>query len=123
MNNINLIGRIARELEMKEVGEAKVVNFTLAVNGNFNREKTNWIQCSAWNKTAEIMVQYLKKGSQVAIVGELQTDQYEKDGQKRTSFKVNVDRLDFLGKAGTTDEKPMAKVVETESNIDEDFPF
>ncbi|OBS09004.1 single-stranded DNA-binding protein [Acidihalobacter prosperus] len=60
-------------------------------------EKTEWLNLVAFGRTAEIMGEYLKKGSKIFIQGKLQTDKYEKDGQTRYSTKVVVKSMQMLG--------------------------
>jgi single-strand DNA-binding protein len=67
--------------------------------GNY-QDKTEWINFVIWQKGAEVFNQYTQKGSQVFIEGELQTDTYEKDGEKRYSTKVNVRDFRFLDAKG-----------------------
>ncbi|AOU97789.1 hypothetical protein BI364_07265 [Acidihalobacter yilgarnensis] len=60
-------------------------------------EKTEWLNLVAFGRTAEIMGEYLKKGSKIFIQGKLQTDKYEKDGQTRYVTKVVVRSMQMLG--------------------------
>ena len=98
MNSTNLIGRLTKDLEIRYTGNGKaVVNFTVAVDRPFSRDKTDFIECVAWEKTAENMSQYLKKGSQVGVTGYITTRNYEnKQGQKVYVTEVLADRVQFL---------------------------
>lgn len=100
MNNIILTGRLTNDLEIKEVGDSKVINFTLAVQRNYkNKEgevETDFINCTVWNATAENMKTYCKKGDLLAVEGSLQTSTYEKDEVKHYKTGVRVDRVRFL---------------------------
>lgn len=102
MNHVMLIGNLTRDIELKYTPSGKAVaNFTLAVPDRFNREKTEFIDCVVWNKTAELCAEYLGKGKKVAVVGRLTTRNYEtQDGQKRKVTEVVVDDVQFLSPKG-----------------------
>jgi single-strand DNA-binding protein len=77
-----------------------ICNFTVAVDFGYGDNKgTNWIRCALFGKRAEgKLPQYLVKGTQVAISGELRINEYtDNDGNKRTSVEVNVSTLDLIG--------------------------
>jgi len=80
-----------------------ICSFTVAVDYGFGENKgTNWIRCSLFGKRAEGgLPKYLVKGTQVAVSGELKVREYDdKDGNKRTSVDVSVDKLDLIGGRG-----------------------
>ena len=105
MNNVNLMGNLTRDLELKQAGEVSFLLFTLAVKGY--KDKTDFINCKAFGKTAEIMHQYLSKGSQVAISGYINTGSYEKDGRKIYTTDVMVDRFYFCGGKKAEKDEPI----------------
>jgi single-strand DNA-binding protein len=77
-----------------------ICSFSVAVDYGFGENKgTNWLRCSLFGKRAEGQLpKYLTKGTQVAISGELRIREYDdKDGIKRTSVEVSVDKLDLIG--------------------------
>lgn len=96
MNNVNLIGRVTKDIEIRQAGTTNVARFTLAVNRQFKKDESDFINCVAFGKTAEIMAQYVKKGHQVGINGRIQTGSYEKDGARVFTTDVIVDSFDFL---------------------------
>lgn len=98
MNKIILIGRLVRDPELKYTASSKpVANFALAVDREFQRDKTDFIDCVAWNKTAELVARHLGKGRLVAVEGELQVRTWEaNDGTKRKAAEVVVGRVKFL---------------------------
>ena len=83
MNKVCLNGRICQDLELRETGENKYTRFSLAVNRRVTKEDgtrdADFINCVSWNKTAEVMVEHLKKGSLIGIEGRIQTGSYEND--------------------------------------------
>jgi single-strand DNA-binding protein len=103
MNNVNLIGRLTKdpELNYTQTGQPGC-RFSIAVNkvwkdkdGN-KKEKANFLNCVAWGKTAELVAQYVKKGQQIAVSGELDQYSYEVEGNKKTSLNVVVKEVTFL---------------------------
>lgn len=98
MNKVILSGRTTADIELRTTpGGKSVVNFTLAVNEGFgDKQKTNFIDCVAWQKQAEVASQYVRKGDRVNIVGRLQTRIYEKDGRKVKITEVIADEIEFI---------------------------
>ena len=97
MNNIQLLGRITKDLEPKTTTSGKsVCSFDIAVARKFNKEITDFIPCTVWDKTAELMCKFVKKGQLIAIDGSLYTRKYEdKNGNNRTAYEVNVNNFYF----------------------------
>ena len=97
MNNIQLLGRITKDLELKTTTSGKsVCSFDIAVTRKFNKEITDFIPCTVWDKTAETMCKFVKKGQLIAIDGSLYTRKYEdKNGNNRTAYEVNVNNFYF----------------------------
>jgi single-strand DNA-binding protein len=100
MNCSILIGRLARDPELRRTGTGKAVtSFTIAVD-NFGKDSgASFIPCVAWEQKGEFVNNYFTKGSQIAVRGRLQSRQYEtKDGKKQTAIEVVVDEVSFCGK-------------------------
>jgi single-strand DNA-binding protein len=97
MNNIQLLGRITKDLEQKITTTGKpVCSFDIAVTRKFDKEITDFIPCVAWNKTCETMCKFVKKGQLIAIDGSLYTRKYEdKNGNNRVAYEVNVNNFYF----------------------------
>ena len=98
MNNICLTGRITKDLEPRMTsGDLMVLSFTLAVNRRKKDDPADFISCKAFGKTAEVMSQYLKKGSLIGVTGRIQTGKYQnKDGNTVYTTDVMVDNFEFL---------------------------
>lgn len=100
MNNVILIGRLTKDVEIKEVGENKVANFTLAVQRTYKNSdgeyEADFINCVAWNGVADNMSEFLKKGDLVGVKGSLITSTYEKDEVKHYKTEVRADKITFL---------------------------
>ena len=114
MNNFTGIGRIVNNLELRSTNNGNsVCQFTIAINEGYgDKERTDFIDCVAWNKRAEMICKYCDKGVKVAIVGKLQTDSYEKDGKKIKTTKVLVNEITFIEKIKSTNNEPKEEIKE-----------
>lgn len=100
MNKVIVHGRLTRDPEMRNAGNSTVCNFTVAENQRFDREKSNFHDCEAWGKTGEFVEKYFFKGSEIVVSGEMRQREYTaKDGSNRRAWSINVDQVDFCGKA------------------------
>jgi single-strand DNA-binding protein len=100
MNKIILIGRLTKDVEIRitQTGK-KVASFSLAIDDgkNPNGEKqTLFVNCSTWEKKAEVLQNYTSKGDKICIVGKLQTRSYEKEGVKKYLTEILVNELELL---------------------------
>ncbi len=97
MNNVCLMGRITRDLVLKGTQTGKnYLRFSIAVNRNFGGERqTDFIDCVAWEKTAEFITKYFSKGNMIALVGRLETSVISSDLGKRKFYSVVVNRSYF----------------------------
>ena len=110
MNLITLTGNLGRDWEQANSNTVIAKN-SLAVRRDFKNKQTgdydtDWIPLTAFSKTAETLMQYTSKGSKILIVGKLQTNNYtDKNGNKRTSYDVIVDRFEFLDSKGDNQQQ------------------
>lgn len=102
LNQVVLVGRLTKEVEIKELEDGKkVTNLTLAIPRSFKNVdgeyETDFIECVLWNQIAETTSEYCKKGDIVGIKGRLQTNNYEKeDGEKVFRLNVIAEKVTFL---------------------------
>jgi single-strand DNA-binding protein len=107
-NKVILLGNLTRDPELKHVaGNQAVVELGLAVNrryrtkDNEEREEVTYVDCEAWGRTAEVLKQYLTKGSPIFIEGRLKLDQWEdKEGKKQSKLRVVVENFQFIDSKG-----------------------
>lgn len=107
MNKVVLIGRLTKDPDLKfTAGSGTAVSrFTVAVNRQFKKDETDFINCVAFGKTAETISQYLTKGRQIAVTGSIRTGSYEaQDGTKRYTTDVAVDSFEFIGNKGSNND-------------------
>lgn len=115
MNNVNLIGRLVKNPELKQTaGGIPVTSFTLAVRRTGSSGITDWIPCIAWRNEAEFLCKYFEKGMPLAVTGSIQTREREKDGTKFKDIEVHIDEVEFVprskAKEGEAEEtKPQEK--------------
>lgn len=114
------IGRLVRDPEVRYTQSGKAVcRFTLAIDRRGGEKQADFIPCVAWEKTAEVIAQYVSKGQKIAVDGRIQTRSYEQDGRKVYVTEVVVQSMEFCdskGKSGDG-EFPGRTVA------DEDIPF
>lgn len=101
MNKVILMGRLTKDVEVRytQTNNIMVASFSLAVNRRFTKEgeqQADFINIVTWNKTAEFISKYFKKGQQVAVVGRIQTRNYEDDkGIKHYITEVIAEEVYF----------------------------
>lgn len=103
MNNISIIGRMGKDVEIStSQGKGTTIGkFSVGVTRKFDKTITDWFNCVAFGKTAEIIEQYVKKGHQIGITGEIQFGSYDnKDSVKVYTTTLMVNSFDFVGNNG-----------------------
>ena len=102
MNNVSLLGRVVRDIELKYTGNGTAVaNFTIAVDRRFKNANgeydADFIDIVVWRQSAEFVSKYFKKGSPIAVVGNIQTRNYENsEGRKVYVTEVVADNVGFV---------------------------
>lgn len=106
VNKVIIVGNLGQKPELKQLPNGQAVaNFSVATNKRWEdkagskQERTEWHRIVVWGKQAETCAQYLDKGRQVYIEGELQTRQWEKDGQKHFTTEIQAATVQFLNGA------------------------
>lgn len=136
MNKVIITGRIATNLEVKQTTSGKsVCEFNIASNRFTNsdgEQVTDFVKCVVWNKQAESLVKYQRKGNLIAVIGRMNVDTYQdKDGKNKYKTYVQVEELEFL-EPKKKDEPNNDNFSETPNRIeapkdmefeDEDLPF
>lgn len=103
VNHVILIGRLTRDAELKYTsGGMAVCKFAIAVGkrvkkGDSYENETSFFDIVCWGKTGEALNQYLVKGKQVAVEGELHQNRWEHDGQARSKIEINANNIQLLG--------------------------
>jgi single-strand DNA-binding protein len=97
MNIVTLIGNLATDVELKEVGtDKKLAGFLLAVDRPGKDSDADFVWVKTWDKQAELCAQFLQKGRRVALDGRLQSQTWEQDGHRRRKVEVVAHHVEFL---------------------------
>lgn len=109
LNHVVLIGNLGRDPETRYLQDGKAVtNFSIATSESWTdkgsgekQERTEWHRIQTWGKLAEVCGEYLKKGSQVCIVGKIQTRKWtDKDGVEKYTTEIVASEMKMLGSRG-----------------------
>jgi single-strand DNA-binding protein len=136
---IIIVGNLGRDPEMRYMPDGTpVTNFSVATNRRWNNpdgsqgEETVWFRVSAWRRLAETCNQYLQKGRQVLVEGQMQPDRATgaprvwtgNDGVARASYEVRAFRVLFLGRAGeAAPAEAPGELEEPPAEPEEEIPF
>ena len=127
LNHSVLIGRIGQEIELRTTNNGtEVVAFSLAVQRNYNKDVTDWINIVAWKGTATLISNHFKKGDMICIEGSIQTRDYDdKDGKKVYVTEVIAERVHFVTNKreanATTTTNTSASTNTFDGNAEDDF--
>jgi single-strand DNA-binding protein len=105
------IGRLVRDAELKYISSGTpVCKFSLAVGKRIKKneewvEEVSFLDIVLWGKSAEALNQYLVKGKQVAVDGELHQNRWEQDGQTRSKVEINASNVQLLGGGNASGEQ------------------
>lgn len=104
--NVTIVGNLGKDPELRKTQKGTpVASFTVAVNEKRgDAETVTWFSCVAWDKTAEVICDYLKKGDQALFQGRIQTRMYEKEGREIPVWELVVNQVTFLGKRDDKDK-------------------
>ncbi len=122
LNHVFLFGRLTRDPELKTTSTGKqVVSFSLAISRPGTGDATDFIDCMAWDKTAELIAGSCKKGQRLLVWGRLQRDNYnDKQGQARSMYRVVLSSFKFIEPKAEAENVGFTEV----TDFDEDaIPF
>ena len=128
LNEVVLMGRLTAKPVINQTKSGTLVtSFTIAVDRRYQREEkqTDFINCVAWQKTAEFISKYFDKGDMIALTGEIQTRSWDKpDGTKGYATEVIIKNVSFCGGKNNTNENPAEMQSFTpDCGNDDDLPF
>lgn len=135
MNSVALVGRMVADAEMKYGKEGTTIaGFRVAVQRKFKKEgqpEADFITCKAFEKTADFIEKYFKKGMKIGLTGSIQTGSYQnKEGKTVYTTEVMVDNVEFV-ESKAAQEEPKGSMpkpnyedfMSIPDNIDEELPF
>ncbi|MFA9262953.1 MAG: single-stranded DNA-binding protein [Undibacterium sp.] len=119
LNEAKLIGRVVRDPELRTTpGGAQVVSLSIATNHSWKdasgskQETTQFHNCVAWNKLAELIAKYVTKGQELYVCGRIEYRSWEsKEGQKRERTEIIIDDFQFGAKPKGTAEKSAGEAI------------
>ena len=143
INQVVLVGRLTRDAELKYTNTGTAIGkFSIAVNrrkrsGDQWTDEVSYFDIVVWGKTAETLNQYLQKGKQIAVSGELRQNRWEQDGQNRSKVEVVANTVQLLGGSGrgsdgpvqsggrsnSTNDMPPADTGSYSDDFEDDIPF
>lgn len=120
MNRVILIGRLTRDPELRYTrGNTAIAMFNLAVDRRVKDDgtrETDFIVCKCFNKLAENLAKFQKKGNLISLVGRIRTDSYDdKDGKRKYTIEVVADEIQFLSQK-QKQEEPSNELTSNEEN-------
>ena len=98
INKVILMGRLAKDPELRRTGAGTpVTSFSIAINAGYGENQhTDFVNCTAWNKTAEFVSKYFTKGKMIIVIGRISTRSWEtQDGKKAYATEVIVSEVSF----------------------------
>ena len=113
LNKVQLIGRLGKEPEQRNISKDKAVTiFSVAVDNIWKskgetKKSTDWFNVEAWGKLGEICKKFLQKGQLVYVEGALRTDKYEHEGETKYFTKLIASKMQMLEWKGKEDETVM----------------
>lgn len=125
LNTITVMGRITKDIELRRTNTGTpVASFTVAVDRDFDKGKTDFIECVAWKNTAEFAAKYFSKGSKAVVTGSLQMRDWEdKNGNKRRSAEIVVGSMYFADSKKESGFSALVAPEMDEIEDDGDVPF
>jgi single-strand DNA-binding protein len=128
---VHVSGRIGRDAEVRNVGDGKVANFSVAENIGFgDNKKTQWWSCALWGVRGEKLAAYLTKGSAVTVCGEVTVREYDgKDGTRKHELQCRVIDVALQGGRENGDARPpivqtpAVAAAEADPGFNDEIPF
>lgn len=123
LNNIVIRGRLTADPETKSVGDKDVSKFTLAVNDGFKEDHASFCEVESWGKLSGVC-SYLKKGSDVIIIGSIRQDRWkDQDGLNRSKIKIVSKEIIFGSRKKSENSETTDPATFEDMGQEKDFPF
>jgi single-strand DNA-binding protein len=123
MNNVCISGNLCNDPEVKQTDTFTVCKFRIANNDGGKKDEPVFIQVECWDKTADFVSQWFKKGKSIEVVGKLCQDNWQdKEGNNRSAYKIKALNVGFYGKKGD-DQAPAKREAAPAPAQEQDIPF
>lgn len=125
INSVVLMGRLTKDPELRHTNSGTAVcSFSIAVNNGYGETaQTDFINCTAWSKTAEFVSKYFDKGKMIALCGRLHTSTWEENGKTRYKTEVIAREVTFCGSKSDGGENGAQADEFAPIGVDDDMPF
>ncbi len=132
INKVVIVGRLTRDSELSFTNSGfALTKFSIATNrrkksGDTWEDEANYFDCIIWGKRGEALNNYLKRGQQVAVEGELKQERWEKDGVKRSKVTIEVTNLQLIGgksEGNQQEYNPKKDPAHNNGSFEDDTPF
>ncbi len=126
MNNVQLVGRLTRDPEIRySDGGTSVARFTVAVDRRFHKDgqqEADFISCVAFSKTAEFIEKHFWKGMRIGLIGRIQTGSYtNQEGQKIYTTDVCTDNVEFVESKNSSNDSQDSSRPDPSSSVGDGF--
>ena len=121
VNSVTLVGRAGRDPDVRYFESGSVVaNLTIAVNRRNRDDEPDWFNLEIWGKQAQVVADYVKKGSMLGVIGSFKLDRWSdrKTGEERTKPVIRVDRIELMGSKRDNENSGF-----TQNSNNDDVPF
>ena len=130
INSVSITGNLGADSALRyTASQDPILSFSVAVNDRVRNPRTgewsdrpNWVKCTIFGKRAESLVNYLKKGSKVAIEGKLRQNTWERDGVNHSEISVIVGEVEFFSGSGQVKQAASQATMATDLYYD-DIPL
>ena len=122
MIQLTLIGQLGKDAEVRDAGQSKVINFSVAVSTGYGDKKTTtWVECAKFGEKTGVS-EYLKKGTKVYVSGEPSLRTWEKDGKNGAALNLRVQEIELLGSKADA-AQPAQQESAQPIDVEKDLPF
>lgn len=128
MISLHIVGNIGQDAVVKEVGNKKVIEFSVAHTEKYKDKegnamnRTTWVKCSKWGDTTAV-APYLLKGGKVYVEGIPSSEHWLKDGEAQSSLKLMVNKIELLGGGEKQEPKQHITTGQQAPELDDNLPF
>lgn len=125
MNQCNFMGRLTADPTIRYKDDLAIASFSLAVNDDYKKDAVDFLNFTAFGKTAEFVEKYLTKGTKVVLVGckAKQNSYTNKDGAKINTVNFTVGSIEFAESKKDNDKPKDNGFINVPDNVEDDLPF
>lgn len=129
MNKVIITGNLTKDPVVRDVGSSQVASFRIASNRRYKtkqgdyKDDTLFINCEVWDKGADVIMKYMKKGNKILLEGSLRLNEWENsDGNKVRDVFIRVENFEMLGGSNKSDDEDVSVQEDEEDSSSKDAP-